>query len=188
MINFIMKLIKWWLTPKTIPVVVPKASPNDVLVHEAQDWVGTLDTADHTNAQVNAFREAVNAHPSGENWCSDFVIFCIEQVEAKLGVVSDLYLHSELAQDLWWKSPVTCRVPSPFPGAIIVWKEGNTGLGHCGVVEAVAKDGTLTTIEGNTGPVPNAIIRDGGGVYRRLRTQTGTATMSVIGFLKPFNT
>lgn len=186
MIQLILKLINWWLDKKEASPqkIVPKADPNAVLVLEAQDWVGVIDNDDHTVAQVNAFREAVNKHPTGENWCADFVVFCVQQVEQKLGVKSEM-ARSELAQDLWFKSPSSLRISSPMPGSVIVWRHGDTILGHTGIVEAVAKDGTLTCIEGNTNEAVG-IVRDGGGVYRRLRSPTGTPAMSVIGFLKVF--
>jgi surface antigen len=186
LIKLILALFKKKVIVPPIDLIAPKADPNDVLVHEAQDWVGTIDDMEHTVEAVNKFRLAVNAHPTGENWCADFVIFCIKQVETKLNIKSPIEHNSELAQDLWFKSPSFCQSTTPFPGAIIVWRHGDTNLGHCGIVEAVAKDGTLTTIEGNTGQAPG-IVRDGGGVYRRFRTPTGTAAMSVIGFLRAFS-
>lgn len=180
----LIKMLLEWLFGKKPSSIVHYADPNAVLVLEAQDWVGTIDNNDHTVPQIDAFRKAVNAKPTGENWCADFVVFCVEQVEQKLGVKSQL-AHSELAQDLWFKSPESMRIPSPVPGAIVIWRHGDTMLGHCGIVEATARDGTFTSIEGNTNQAPG-IVRDGGGVYRRFRTQTGTPAMSVIGFLRAF--
>lgn len=183
LIQLILEMI--FKKPATAPtVVVPSADPNDVLVHEAQNWVGTKEVGDNSGPEVERFQRAVNAHPNKEAWCADFVIFCVQQVEEKLGVKSEIY-RSELAQDLWFRSPAKMRCLTPSPGNVVVWQHADTSLGHAGIVEAVAKDGSMTTIEGNTAPGVG-IVREGDGVYRRFRTQKGTPAMHVLGFLKVF--
>lgn len=165
-------------------VILPQADPNDVLVHEAQNWVGTKEVGDNSGPEVERFQKAVNAHPNKEAWCADFVIFCVQQVEQKLGVKSKIY-RSERAQDLFFKSPVTMRRMDPAPGNVIIWRHGTSTLGHAGIIEALNVDGTLTTIEGNTGD-GSGVVREGDGVYRRTRSRVGSPTMKVVGFIKVF--
>jgi len=165
--------------------IIKVADANEVLIHEAQGWVGTRETGDNSGAAIEMFQRAVNPNPSRESWCADFAIYCVQQVEQKLNVKSQLY-RSELAQDLWYKSPTSMRKAVPAPGYLVIWRRGNSTLGHAGIIEAVNGDGTMSTIEGNTGPNVNVIVRDGDGVYRRTRTTIGTPIMSVLGFLKVF--
>lgn len=186
MLNLILFLVRLLTKKKDSPkVVIPSADPNVILVLEAQNWVGTVEVGgDNSGPDVERFQRAVNAHPNKEAWCADFVIFCIQQVEQKMGIKSKIY-RTEHALDLIYGSPPDMLLKTPIPGAVIVWQHGDTTLGHAGIVEAVAKDGNLTTIEGNTSSGPG-IQREGDGVYRRLRSPIGTAAMHVIGFLKPF--
>lgn len=164
--------------------IISIANPNDVLVHEAQNWIGVKEVGDNSGPEVEMFQKAVNAHPQKESWCADFVIFCVQQVEKKLGVKSALF-RSEHALDLWFKSPVNMRQMTPSAGCVVIWQHGTTSLGHAGIVEAVAKDGNMTTIEGNTGN-GIGVVREGDGAYRRFRTPTGSPAMHVVGFLKAF--
>lgn len=181
-INIIQLIFKKKVTSYTI--VVKNANPNDVLVHEAQNWIGVKEDGDNSGPEVEMFQRTINAHPNKEAWCADFVIFCITQVEKKLAIKSEIY-RSEVAQDLFFKSSPSLRLIEPCPGAVIIWRHGTTNLGHAGIIETVGKDGFLTTIEGNTGP-GDGVVREGDGVYRRLRTKTGSSSMSVVGFIKPF--
>lgn len=183
LIKLIAAIIKYFANKSSAPLIVT-ANANDVLTHEAQDWIGIVDTYDHTSVQIDEFRRAVNKNPNKENWCADFVCFCVAQVEKKLGIQSELF-RSELAQDLYYKSPLSMRLKLPEPGAVVVWRHGNTILGHTGIIESINTDGNLITIEGNTNQAVG-IVRNGGGVYRRIRSTLGTPQMSVIGFLKVF--
>lgn len=182
LINLILSLFKKDNSSSLIKI----SDPNEVLVHEARMWIGTKEEGgDNSGATIEMFQRAVNPYPNKESWCADFVVFCVQQVEQKLNVKSKLY-RSELVQDLWTKSPVTLRQTKPSAGCVVIWKKGNTNLGHAGIIESVNEDGTMCTIEGNTGPQAVVINRNGDGVYRRTRTQIGTPIMSVVGFLKPF--
>jgi hypothetical protein len=60
------------------------------------------------------------------------------------------------------------RIGAPAPGDLWVLQE-NKRYYHVGVVVEVRSDGTLVTIEGNTGPQPGAQDADGDGVYQRER-------------------
>jgi len=51
-----------------------------------------------------------------------------------------------------------------FPG------DGVNRISHVGLVEAVRADGSIVTIEANTSPGNGGSQRDGGGVYRRIRS------------------
>lgn len=188
MLKLILSILKVFLNKKQQPSTPPKieiANPNDVLVHEAQNWIGVVEVGgDNSGPDVERFQKAVDGKANKEAWCAAFVIFCIQQVETKLNIKSQIY-RSELAQDLWFKSPNSLKITEPEPGCVIIWKHGDTVLGHAGIVEIVRPDGMLVTIEGNTNDGAG-IVREGDGVYRRVRTPTGTPKMKVLGFIKPF--
>jgi len=173
------------LFKKNVPSsIIVQANPNDVLVHEAQNWVGTKEVGENSGPEVEMFQRALNSKPNKEAWCADFVIFCVQQVEKKLGTKSLIY-RSENAQELYKKSPDSIKRSVPSPGNVVIWQFGNGTLGHAGIVEAIAKDGYMTTIEGNTGE-GTGVIREGDGVYRRTRKQQGNLAMHIIGYIQVF--
>lgn len=165
-------------------LVIQSSDPNEVLVLEAQKWIGTREVGENGGEVVERFQRAVNPKPNHESWCADFVIFCIQEVETKLGVKSKI-ARSELCSAVWAASPESMRVSAPTPGCVVVWEHYSTQLGHMGIVQSLRSDGNMNTIEGNTGPGAG-IVREGDGVYCRIRDTKGTSTMKVLGFLKPF--
>jgi len=108
------------------------------------------------------------------SWCMAFVYWCYVQASKQLGVVNPMtktggvlneYTHEQLNQ-----------VHTPQVGDIFIMDLGN-GLGHTGIIESIATDGTLHTIEGNT---DSAGSRNGYQVARRIRK----AAHPIIGYLR----
>ncbi len=66
-------------------------------------------------------------------------------------------------------------------GQLMVFQKPGTAWGHVAVVLANCGDGTLLTIEANTGPDGG---RDGDGVYRKRRPLRGYASLRTEGFIK----
>lgn len=161
------------------------ATPNDVLVLEARKWIGVIEKGgDNSGPEIEQFQRAVDGKANKEPWCAAFTMFCIKQVEQKLGIKSEIH-KSELVLDVWNKSPKDLRREYPKPGNLILWRHADTGTGHMGIIEAQLEKGIFATIEGNTGP-GNGIVREGDGVYRKTRNIYGTQSMPVIGFLAAF--
>lgn len=183
LLEFILRLFKK-PPPPNLTLVIPQSDPNEVLVLEAASWLGTKSVGINGGTAVERFQRAVNSHPTRENWCADFVIFCVQEVERKLGIKSTI-ARTELCTALYDRSPVSMRIAKPQIGCVVVWQHGTSIFGHAGIVEALNPNGTITTIEGNTGPGVG-IVREGDGVYRRVRDVHGTPAMHVIGFLKVF--
>lgn len=68
-------------------------------------------------------------------------------------------------QDRWTTRPARGHVVFfDFPG------DGVNRISHVGIVESVRADGAIVTIEANTSPGNGGSQRDGGGVYRRVRS------------------
>lgn len=185
--NWIISILNLLFQPKKISPVIPVASPNEVLLLEAENWVGTIEKGgDNCGPEVEMFQHAINSHPSGESWCMSFVQFCVQQVEKKLNIKSNIY-RSEWTVEVWKRSPASMRLLQPEVGCVVIWEHGETGQGHCGIIENVADEKTITIIEGNTGPGEKSeIVRNGDGVYRRIRSQLGTFEMRILGYLKVF--
>lgn len=136
---------------------------------------------------VELIQETVGS-AGGEAWCMSFVQTCIAYAEKKTGKKSPLFV-SEHCLTVWRQTPEDQRVKfSPLPGAIAIWRHGKTESGHTGFVLG-ADEKQFSAVEGNTtaGTTPNGkVIREGGGVYFTGRSRSGTGTMKVVGFLKPF--
>jgi hypothetical protein len=59
--------------------------------------------------------------------------------------------------------------------------------GHTGIViDVKLSDSTITTIEGNTGSSGTEVVREGDGVYKKVRSMHGTAKMQVKGYICPW--
>lgn len=185
--NLLQLLLKLWGFAEKPQIIIPASNPNEVLLLEAEQWVGTVEKGgDNMGPEVEMFQHAINSHPTGESWCMSFVQFCVQQVEKKLNVKSQIY-RSEWTVEVWKRSPAAMRLLRPEVGCIVIWEHGTTGQGHCGIVENVADEKTITTVEGNTGPGEKSeIVRNGDGVYRRIRSQSGTFEMKILGYLKIF--
>jgi hypothetical protein len=95
----------------------------------------------------------------GEPWCADFVIDCYGH--AGSSVVKPGYPRAVRLMN----TPGTRIVLAPLPGDIVRYT-----FDHTGIFEKDNGDGTITTIEGNTGSA--GAVSDGNGsdgVYRKIR-------------------
>lgn len=158
-----------------------ESSPRKVdvaeIITEAEKWIGV----DETGPGVDVFRKAVNNEAEGEPWCVAFVMYCARAVGIRFGKEPDLY-PTELAYELWRKSPKKCRLLTPVPGCIVVWNYLGTIRGHAGIVTAVTGD-FLHTIEGNT----EGVRGKPHGVFRKTRLCTkNDSGMVILGYLKAF--
>jgi hypothetical protein len=80
---------------------------------------------------------------------------------------------------------------APEPGSLLIWghfpNNTNNGSGHVGVIVKVIDVNTVITVEGNTGPDKNAVVRDGDGVYMKSRNISyHYGDMRPIGILAPW--
>jgi uncharacterized protein (TIGR02594 family) len=159
------------------------------LIEIAKSYIGTKESGgDNKGPQVEEFQKAIGKAES-ESWCVSFVQYCVKKVDAELGGEANKLSQTELVLKLW-NDGKDLRIDKPEPGCLILWehyKDGKkTGLGHCGIVTSVSRDGkTVMTIEGNTSD-GSGIERNGDGVYARQRAvvSSATSTMKVLGFMK----
>lgn len=170
-----------------------------LLATEAAKWVGVVEKGPNKGPDVERFQKAVDGKASGEAWCMCFVQFCVDQVDALLKGSKHTptwLFQSEHCLTVWNKTPQAARIPwnQVQPGCLIVWqhfKDGKaTTSGHVGIVIRLLPDSIngsrVETIEGNTGNGAG-VVREGDGVYRRVRSLAGSDTMKVKGFLRCWN-
>jgi CHAP domain len=95
--------------------------------------------------RIAQYRQATAGSGVGP-WCAYFVSWAAREAGVPLG---DAGQGFGLVDDVWaWGQRAGKAIPAsagpPQPGDLIVWDE------HIGVVESVAPDGSVTTIEGNS--------------------------------------
>lgn len=85
----------------------------------------------------------------------------------------------------WRKTPASKRVKKiPAPGAIIIWKNGNTDSGHTGLVlDYQGTNKKFKSLEANTGPDGG---RDGDGIYIKQRSKLKDGKLVIQGYIIPF--
>lgn len=113
---------------------------------------------------------------NGSPWCDMFVSYVAYECGATdiIGKFAYTPSHADFfkKKGLWGKTPKAGAIVFfDFPG------DGVNRISHVGIVEKVLPGGKIQTIEGNTSP-SNA--RNGGGVYRMVRS-----TSSVVGYGYP---
>lgn len=147
----------------------------------AESCVGIKEVGNNSGPMVTLIQETVDG-PDHVAWCMSFVQTALAYAEKKTGIKSPI-AASEHVLTTWNDSPKTCRVKKvPAVGAIIIWRHGNTSSGHTGVM-LEWMDTKMNSVEGNTG---SGNMREGDGIYYKTRSTTGTGSLKVVGFLKPF--
>ena len=150
------------------------ATASDV-VATAKDEVGTPEGS----ARADSYGAAVNLHESTRNyaWCATFVSWVMERTGAtgyRSASVGD-WVAMAAAGDYGLSVTAT-----PRPGDLVAFDwDGNGDFAypnrHIGVVKSTPKNGSFTTIEGNT-----ALPSGGEGVAKRARsTDDGYSTLFI---------
>ncbi len=153
-----------------------------LFIYAAEACVGQMEKGVNSGYFVELCQRTVDNYAGGEAWCMAFIESMLSYVEHKLGVTSPVF-SSEHCLTVWQNTPDEQRVRNrPLPGAIIIWRHGNTSNGHTGIVTEFLGDKMLT-VEGNTG---NGSFREGDGVYQKKRSTNMDGDMRVMGFLIPF--
>jgi hypothetical protein len=140
----------------------------------ARSQLGTVESPPGSNRQKYGAVYGTN----GVAWCAIFTWWCFQQAgdgalhpkTAYTPALADWYRQ----RGQWSTAPrVGSLVLFDFPG------DGVNRISHVGIVEAINRDGSVVTIEGNTSAGTSGSQRDGGGVYRRTR-RTG-----IVGYGHP---
>jgi cell wall-associated NlpC family hydrolase len=136
----------------TGPAVAPPTvdpDPGAKALAAAQTEIGQAEEPPGSNdsPRIAVYRSAVQGAVAGEPWCAYFVSWAAAQAGAPLGDNGEGL--GSVAQITDWARRTGKLLPAgatPRPGDLILF-----GTHHVGIVESVAADGTITTVEGNTG-------------------------------------
>lgn len=130
----------------------------------ARQELGTVERPPKSNRQ--RYGDAYGM--PGVAWCAQFVWWVFR--EAGVGVLIPKTAYTPTFADWFRRRSQWGRTPRL--GSVVFFDFPNDGvnrISHVGIVEAVNRDGTVQTIEGNTSPGGAGSQRDGGGVWRRTR-------------------
>lgn len=163
---------------------IPASDATQAFIAEARKWIGVKEHGSNKGPEVEMFQRSVDGSAESESWCMCFMQYCVKEAEKSLGIKSLIY-RSEHCLTTWKNSPTSIKSAKPSPGAIIIWQHGSSSSGHTGVVVSVGTDGTLTSVEGNTGPEDH-VNGNGDGCYLKHRSPNGSGDMKIVGYLKPF--
>lgn len=100
-------------------------------------------------------------------WCAEYVSCCVAEAfgveAAKELLCGNLFASCTIGREQFRKCG-QYHTENPRPGDIVVfYNSKHNGLGHCGIVTCVTKNG-IETVEGNTGSGKNVVIDNGGAV------------------------
>src|SRR5581483_7580593 len=137
----------------------------------AQGQVGTLEATNRNDGAILKYPHAFGR--GSEPWCADFVSWVNTQAGNPMNDASCPDLEHKLATKGQWKGRT-----NPQPGDLVFFDwDGDRVPDHIGIVKQVNPNGTLTTIEGNTG---TGAAGGREGVHVRTRTMD-----TVLGFANP---
>jgi cell wall-associated NlpC family hydrolase len=130
-----------------VPVPAPDAAAGSRALAYAQAEVGQGEEPPGSNdgPRLALYRSAVAGAAPGEPWCAYFVSWAAQQAGVPLGDAGTGL--GSVAQITDWAQRTGRLLPpgaQPQPGDLILF-----GDRHVGLVESVAPDGSLTTVEGN---------------------------------------
>jgi hypothetical protein len=124
------------------------AGGRGALLAAVQGEVGQAEAPPGSNdsPRIAEYRAATAGAPGPGPWCAYFVSWAARQAGMPLGDRGEGLGSVDAVYD--WAQRTGRAVPAgsgtPRPGDLIVWDE------HIGVVESVAADGSIHTIEGNS--------------------------------------
>jgi CHAP domain len=130
------------------PVANGGTPAGQAIVNLVRNELGVTEEPPGSNesARISQYRKATADAPGPGPWCAYFVSWAAREAGVPIGDSGQGY---GLVDDVWaWGERSGKATPAasgpPQAGDLIVWDE------HIGVVESVAADGTITTIEGNS--------------------------------------
>ncbi|MGC4121779.1 MAG: peptidoglycan-binding protein [Myxococcales bacterium] len=142
----------------------------------AQAEVGTVEATGSNDGDVLKYPNFFGR--GSEPYCADFVSWVFTQAGKPLDFSYVPSLREHLEETGQWKGQ-----SDPQPGDIVIFNFDGAGDGdHVGIVKSVNEDGSIVTIEGNTGQDDALSDSNTGesGVWNRLRTMD-----QILGFASP---
>lgn len=166
------------------------------LIDLAKFFVGVKETEPNKGPLIELFQKAVDGKAEGEPYCVGFCHFLVQQIDLEMKELNPkwprhILWKTENSKLLWDMAKTEARHSQPQPGDIIVWnfwKDGRLSRsGHAGIVAELLEDGRIKTYEANTSDPNNKIVREGDGVYEKVRSIFRTDTpMRYLGCISPW--
>ena len=175
---------------------VQNKNPRGLMVEAIRVCVGiTEKTGKNDGFMVELIQDTVGG-VSNEAWCMSTQQTILAYAELKTGIKSPLLATEHCLTLFRWvkqNRPDLLVKYNPLPGAITIWRHGNTENGHTEMV-LDADETIFHAVGGNTSgylSMPEAIYgnkvnREGNGLFYTLRSRHGDGDMKVMGFIKPF--
>ena len=163
----------WRALSGSVVAPTPPPSGGDFRARILDAARAELGTTESGNNRGEALKYPQHFGRGAEAWCADFVSYVMQKSG---GDMNDPYCPSivnDLKSSGGWKGK-----SNPQPGDIVLFDwDGDREADHVGIVEKVNGDGSISTIEGNTGNPQTGQE----GVWRRTRSMS-----SVLGFGAPY--
>ncbi|MES2773377.1 MAG: CHAP domain-containing protein [Bacteroidota bacterium] len=137
-------------------------------MEKALTQIGVREEGPNAGTMVKQYLASVNLS-TGFPWCAAFVYWCFKQ-----GLPATMVPRTAGVQDMYNRSPASCKVTIPRPGDVFIMFFSG-GRGHTGFVTRV-EGSFVHTIEGNSSPAGST---EGDGVYQHKRPVS-----SMKGFLR----
>lgn len=178
----------------TTPAPVDKSEFNNSLENfklkklseSASKWVGTSEVKNNVSFSNPEFKDyiAKGGFTSGAPYCASFAKSCaLESAETpdEVNLVKKVLTpHSMTSLANAKKAGIYS--PTPTNNSIAIFQKGTSQSGHTAIVERVNDNGTINTIEGNTGASGG---REGDGVYRKTRNinSNNKSGLHIVGYI-----
>ena len=179
-------------TNQPVPINVPESEKTSEgfqlrkLSEAAKRWIGTSETKNNVEFSNPEFKDYIKqgGHTPGAPYCASFAKSCaLESAETpteRKVIQQVLTPHSLTSLENAKRAGLYSATRTP--NSIAVFQKGNTTSGHMAVVESVNNDGTISTIEGNTGAGGG---REGDGVYAKKRkiNSNDKTGLHIVGYI-----
>lgn len=182
MIDFIDNKIK---NHGAAQLAIKNKDARNLFIYVAEACVGIKEEGGYNKGlYIEEIQKTVGNKAQQEPYCMATVQTWLAYVEYKLEVTSPIFA-SEHCMTTWRKTPTKHRVKKiPAPGAIIIWKNGDTDSGHTGLMlDFQGTNKNFESVEGNTG---SDNMSDGDGIYIKQRNKVKNGKLVIQGYLIPF--
>jgi hypothetical protein len=129
---------------------------------------------------VKRYMASVNL-ADGVPWCAGFVRWALDRAGRDAPPVRSAAATDYIIKDSKDATDVLRGTSSVPPGALVIWRRGDTWRGHIGIVRRWHQR-CGRTVEGNTSPGESGPQRDGDGVWARQRCIRPGSYFRIIAF------
>jgi hypothetical protein len=156
------------------------SAPNKVL-NVAESYVGTTEIAGpNRHPAIDKWNKNVGV-PVGSSYCASFVSFVLDSAEVSYPVKRTALAQGMIVRKSIKANAINTVNPSNLRGWLLIWKRGETWMGHTGFVR-YKRGNTFYTIEANTSPSESGNQREGDGVWEKQRHIDPTAYFRITHF------